>query len=296
MRLFPNELPRLTHRAMAEKVLKWFVSHPQLAVSSQNRLSSQCHLIIETESTVQKDHPKWRLFVQSLKDVQEYWFMIEVFGEDLAQPPFLDRFARSLKDSPHPADSGADTPGRNTQFELFLAAIARRAGLTVRHPGGAGADWIVSTSQKRWSLEAKRIKSVEKIERHVKKAASQIIRSGIGGVIAIDISLAQNPRCKPLPRFVTDGQIDVAQKARMNAFVNEYQKSIAGWIGSANVGFVIVHDFVIRPGLPTSPAKEPWGLIELWDKIDMLSADSSGRQRHDTLWQLLEVAVPNPWR
>jgi hypothetical protein len=293
MGLFPNELPRLTHRTKAERVAKWLRDHPQLAVSNENRLSKQCRLIIETKDVVQKDHKQWRIFVQSLKDVQEFWFMVEVLGEGLAQPPFLDRLARSLKDSPHPADSGVDTPGRNTQFELFLAAIAKRAGLMVRHPGGAGADWILSASQERWSLEAKRIKSIKRMKEHVKKAAAQIIKSEIGGIIAIDVSLVRNPDCKALPPYVTDDEIYAWHEGDVKVFVDEYQKSVGEWIGSANVGFVLMHDFVVRPALIASPSQEPCGLIEFWGKMDMLAADSSGRHHYDALWQLLAVAMPN---
>ncbi|MBN1360807.1 MAG: hypothetical protein JW993_09455 [Sedimentisphaerales bacterium] len=293
MGLFPNELPRLTHRAKAERVAKWLRDHPQLAVSNENRLSKQCRLITETKDVVQDDHKQWRIFVQSLKDVQEFWFIIGELGEDLVQPPFLDCLARSLKDAPHPADSGADTPGRNTQFELFLAAIAKRAGLMVSNRGGAGADWILNASQERWSLEAKRIKSVEKMKRHIEKAASQIIESQIGGVIAIDLSLACNPDCKPLSRFFPDSEIDKAHGVRLNAFVDEYRKSIVEGVGAANVGFVLLHDFVIRPALATSPTRESWGLIELWGKVDMLSVDSTSRPHYDRLWQSLEAAVPN---
>lgn len=293
MSLFPNEQPRLTHRAKAEQVAEWLRDHPKVAVSSENRLSQQCRLIIETKGVVQDDHKQWRIFVQSLKDVQEYWFMVEVLGDDLAQPPFLDRFNRSLKDSPHPADSGADSPGRNTQFELFLAAIAKWAGLMVDRPGGAGADWVLSTSQERWSLEAKRIKSIEKMKMRIEKGASQIIRSQIGGVIAIDVSLACNPSCKPLSRFFTDDELHNAQEARLRAFVDKYQVPVAEWIGSANVGFVLLHDFAIRPASATSPTQEPWGLIELWDKMDMLRVDSSSRPHYDNLWQFLQAGVPN---
>jgi hypothetical protein len=131
------------------------------------------------------------------------------------------------------------------------------------------------------------------MERHFRKAASQIVKSRIGGVIAMDISLAGNPSCKPLSRFFTDIEIDTAHEARMNAFVKEHQQPIKRWIGPANVGFVLLHDFVIRPALATAPKQEPWGLIELWGKVDLIAADSSNRQHYDDLWRLVEVAVPN---
>lgn len=219
--------------------------------------------------------------------------MIEVLKEGLAQPPFLGRLARSLSDSVHPADSGACSPGRDAQFELFLAAIATRAGLTVRESGDAGADWILSAPTGRWSLEAKRIKSFNQMGKRFKEGASQIVKSGIGGVIAMDISLACNPNSEPLPKFLTDVAIDAVDEERMNAFVKEHMPSILRWVGSANVGFALLHDFVIRPALATSPREEPWGLIGLWRKVDLVASDASNRQHYDDLWRLVKVAVPN---
>ena len=82
MNLFPNELPHLTQREMAEDVLSWLRAHPRLRVSDQNRLSTQCRLIAKTEHVIYSDDPDWRHFVQSLKDVQEYSFMIMCLERD----------------------------------------------------------------------------------------------------------------------------------------------------------------------------------------------------------------------
>lgn len=293
MSLFPNELSRLTHRGMAEKVLEWLGTHPQLRTSGANRLSSQCRLIVRTKGIVQNDDRNWHTFIQSLKDVQEYWFIIEILGEKLLQLPFLDVFACSLDDSIHPMDSGESTPGRDRQFELYLAAIAARAGLTVARSGSAGADWILTAPSGRWSLEAKRIKNFNSLEKHIRKAAKQIATSKIGGLLAVDISLAANPECSPLSGFVPDSDIIKAHKDRTNALGKKWQEPIAKWIGSASVGFVLLHESVIIPAQSSGAGHEPWGLAGLWSKVDMIASDSSNRQHYDDLWNLFHVALPN---
>jgi len=270
--------------------LEWLENHPQLQISNANRLSTQCQLIVKTKGIVQKDDKNWHIFIQSLKDVQEYWFIIEILGERLLQLPFLDGFTRSLLDSTHPMDSGESTPGRDTQFELYLAAIAARAGLNVGRSGSAGADWIITAPSRRWSLEAKRIKNFNKMEKHIRKAAKQITAIQIGGMIAIDISLAANPECSPLPTYVPDSEIIKANEERTNAFVNEKLKPIVEWIGSASVGFVLLHDFVITPAQDSGVSKEPWGLIGLWNKVDLIA---SNWQHYDDLWHLFQAALPN---
>ena len=293
MSLFPNELSRLTQRGMADKVLEWLGTHPQLRTSDANRLSNQCRLIVKTKGIVKNDDQNWHTIIQSLKDVQEYWFIIQTLGERLLQSPFLDGFECSLRDSTHPMDSGEFTPGRDRQFELYLAAIATRAGLTVDRSGSAGADWIMTATSKCWSLEAKRIKNFNKLEKHIRKAAKQIATSQIGGLIAIDISLAANPKCSPLSGFVPDSEIKKAHDDRTNALVKEKLKPISEWIGSASVGFVLLHDFVITPAHGSGAVQEPWGLIGLWSKVDLITSNSSNRQHYDDLWHLFQVALPN---
>jgi hypothetical protein len=293
MSLFPNELPHLTYRGIAEKLLEWFEKYPQLRISNANRLSTQCQLIVKRKSIVQKDDQNWRIYIQSLKDMQEYWFIIEILGERLLQPPFLDGFTRSLLDSTHPTDSREFTPGRDTQFELYLAAIAARAGLKVDRSGSEGADWVITAPSKRWSLEAKRIKNFNKLEKHIKKAAKQITTLQIGGLIAIDISLAANPNCSPLNTYVPDSEIIKANDERTRAFINEKMKPITDWIGSASVGFVLLHDFVITPDWDSGVRKEPWGVIGLWNKVDLIAYNSSNRQYYDDLWHLFHAALPN---
>lgn len=221
MSVFPHELQWLPPRGMAKAVLGWFLSHPQLQVSDQNRLASQCRLIVRSEGVIQKDHRDWRTFVQSLKDVQEYWFIIQALGDRLLQSTFSARLARSLDDSTLPVDSGASTPGRDAQFELLVAAVAARAGLVVDRLSGAGADWIITAQARCWSFEAKRIKNFNMIERRIRKGARQIAASQIGGVIALDISLATNPTCEPLPMFIPDRDIEEAHGERTRALVSE---------------------------------------------------------------------------
>ncbi len=190
-------------------------------------------------------------------------------------------------------DSGESTPGRDTQFELFLAAIAARAGLTVDRFGSAGADWILTTRAGRWSIEAKRIKNFNKLEKHVRKGAKQIATSKVRGLIAVDISLATNPECSPLSGFVPDSDIIKAHKDRTNALGKKWQGPIAKWIGSASVGFVLLHESVIIPAQGSRAGHEPWGLTGLWSKVDVIASDSSSRQHYDDLWHLFHVALPN---
>jgi hypothetical protein len=284
----------MSYRAMAEAIVNWFQNHPQVRISHHNRLLQQCKLYLETKCIIQQTHPDWLFFIQGLKDIQEYWFIIEILREKLLKTPFLKQFTRSLEDSILPRDSGDATPGRDTQFELFLAAIASRAGFTIGRLGAGKADWILTASGRSWSLEAKRIKSLDKMEKHIRKASKQITASNIGGVIAVDISLAINPSCDPLSTFVSDDDIQKAHSMRTNCFIKEYLPSIREWIGSKSIGFLLFFDYVIVPANSTTPrGNSPWGLIGLWQKVDLLNLGTSNKARYDELWSLFEIALPN---
>ena len=117
--------------------------------------------------------------------------------------------------------------------------------------------------------------------------------SHIGGVIVVDISLAANPSCAPLPTFVSDADIHKAHSERGDCFIKEFLPSIREWIGSKNVGFLLFHDFVIVPASNINPEeKSPWQVIGLWLKVDLLNPVSTNKPRYDDLWSLFEIALP----
>ena len=100
--------------------------------------------------------------------------------------------------SPH---SGENTPGRDSQFELYLAARARRAACVVKRvdppdflitPLAGGACGLGQ-----FGLAVKRAKSRSNIHKHISKGGKQLDRS-MPGLIAIDISMLINEEGKLL--------------------------------------------------------------------------------------------------
>ncbi len=290
-RLFPTEIqrPRLTD--MANVISAWLADHAT-GTNEHGRVFRICRIVEESQGIIDKGDPQWSAHVQAFKDVQEFWYVIDVLGDRLLEQPFKDSFVRSLDDPILPADSGSHTPGRNAQFELFIAAAATRAGMGVERAGTAGADWVVSTPVRRWSIEAKRIKAWGQIEKRVRSAAGQIDGTRVGGIIAIDVSAAANPAQEPLDRFVGDAELERAQPQRGKALLNGPLKRIHTWIGRVNVGFLLLYDFVIRPAGESATEHEPWSLIGFWDRMNLIPQDSPHMERYDELWSLLEASLP----
>jgi hypothetical protein len=83
-----------------------------------------------------------------------------------------------------------DTPGRNYQFQLYVAALCTNAGIPTRHEE---PDITCNVGVTTYGVAAKRLKTIDSLEVNVKKAADQIVRAGFPGIIAIDLTTARNP-------------------------------------------------------------------------------------------------------
>ena len=290
--LFPHDLPRRTLVEMATDIQAWFDHHTNLGISPHNRISRLCKTIAESTRTIEKYDPEWAEAVQSQKDIQEYWFIFHVLTERLCDAPFLARLKRSLDDPALPVESGDNTHGRDTQFELLLAAVAARAGLKVEDFEGSGADWKLVAPVRSWAIEAKRIKSWSAAEKRIREAAKQIRDSKLGGVIALDVSVACNPDYQPMNEFVPDDVLHKAQRSRGEHLAANFVPDVKKWIGGAPVGFLLVYDFQIRPAGYSSDDERPWSLMASWDRFNLLRPGSTQTENFDELWSLFGAGLP----
>lgn len=79
----------------------------------------------------------------------------------------------------------AGPPGRDAQFELWMWAVAKAAGL---RPVIAEPDVVCSCRGARFGLACKRIKSRKGIEGNVREAAGQIRDAHMPGAIALELT------------------------------------------------------------------------------------------------------------
>ena len=73
-----------------------------------------------------KDFP---IALESMRDMQHLGFVFEQLRTQRTDPEFLAIVKRVLKDSALPQQDLEESPGRDKQFELYLAAICQNAGL-----------------------------------------------------------------------------------------------------------------------------------------------------------------------
>lgn len=254
-----------------------------------------CKRIVSIESgVISRGDQGFDETVQSLKDVQELWFVHRVLKDQLLADPFKDPMLRSNTDAELPEESGTKTAGRDAQFELLIAAIGVRAGLAVTHAGKGQPDWIMATTLRKWSIEAKRVKSDDAFIRRVTKAASQIKHSGIGGVIAVDISSVDGIQNRRLRKGVTPDQIEHARNAQGETIRAHVIPRLRAKIRGSPVGMLIVHDFLVSPAMQhASGLTIPWGLHESWYSYHLEDNSSTQRARYEEFWQIFQLGLPN---
>jgi hypothetical protein len=80
---------------------------------------------------------------------------------------------------------GSSTPARDAQFELFVAALARRARYTVRF---AEPDLVLGFgSEQLWTIAVKRIKSHTAFKRRLRQGSKHIREAALQGIVAIHL-------------------------------------------------------------------------------------------------------------
>jgi hypothetical protein len=103
-----------------------------------------------------------------------------------AKTPFTNRQLRRMLGGDELGDTPSATAARDTQFELFVAALFAHTPVDVL---AGEPDIRVSLGPERIGIAAKRIRSLkpQRIAERVEKAIEQIRRSGLRGMLAINL-------------------------------------------------------------------------------------------------------------
>lgn len=96
-----------------------------------------------------------------------------------------------------------------------------------------------------YGIAVKRIKSAEQIEKHIRKAADQIARTGSPGFIVIDISMAFNPPNKRMTG-ASDEALKRAHRLSRSDFESDYFDRLKQWVRGREVRGVILLDHIVR--------------------------------------------------
>lgn len=120
----------------------------------------------------------------------------------------------STKESKHSA-------ARDFQFECLVAAISELSTYFIQFNE---PDVLVKKNNKVFGIAAKRIQSLRKVEANCRKGAQQVIKSGIPGVIALDLSFALYPN-QCINTNALEGALRFVEIAA-NKFVADHYKKL----------------------------------------------------------------------
>ena len=153
------------------------------------RVMRQHDVFVKGDGDIDFGTSRFFLALQALRDLSMFGFIFDQ-ANDPTDPVFRELVRRCIKDSPL-ADEDCDkhlTPARDSQFELYIAAACKHAGLTpVEH---SSPDVIFNIGNFTYCIEAKRPKTIGAIDGCLDYACDQIEKRKLPGLIAVDTSIA----------------------------------------------------------------------------------------------------------
>jgi len=235
--------PRRTRAENAEFVIA-SVKAIRLEPNLQSRFMQEHRVLTATDGTIAPDDPEFETALEAERDMQVLGF---VFDQAAAHPKDMEfhRLVRiALKDSVLPQDDRTQSKGRDAQFELFAAAVCQSSGMLPVAREEPDVTCVVGGIK--FGIAAKRVKNVARLEEHVRKAADQIRRARLPGIIALDTCLALNPDNQRITTPIPDEQFGHLYKQALQHFTHAYHDRIQEWVRGNGVRGLVIHDHQVR--------------------------------------------------
>ncbi|MCJ7543919.1 MAG: hypothetical protein MUP47_05030 [Phycisphaerae bacterium] len=208
---------------------------------------------------------------EAMRDLRMMGFALEQLAGYIPDAVLRDKVRRAMKDPISPVGRRESNPGRDTQCELYVAAICKRAGLS---PQFAEPDIICRLGDTRYGLAVKRLQSVDRFQERFRKCCDQIDKSGLPGYAVMDLSLAANPENIPVTIPVEDRRFDTFVAGWCHKeFGSRFQWMKEAMRGREVRGVIVLTHFIQYKEGPKS-----WGLRSFTWLLD-LSPDNMRRTR-----------------
>ncbi|HEY2841752.1 MAG TPA: hypothetical protein VGJ26_21510 [Pirellulales bacterium] len=203
---------------------------------------------------IEYGHKDFYIALEAERDFQYMGFVFEHLDSEPGDSEFSQRIRKILKDPIYPQQNLELSPGRDTQLELFLAAICRRAELgpvVFKEPDLTCCLW-----NSNYGIAAKRIKNISAIRKHAKRAADQIARSGLPGIIFLDLSLALNRENRPALLPCCNNRYRDEAMFSLRQVVGRHESDIRRWVEGSGVLAIVAYKADLR-----HHSDREWGLV-----------------------------------
>ena len=236
----PRSLPRRTRTEAAAYVMAEF---REMGLKPPSRLV-EMHRVL-SRGNVPFDDPDFFTALESLRDLHQLIFIFEQLHIHRTNSRFQRVVKHLLNDSVLPQHD-KDSPGRDRQFELYLAAICQNAGLVPVDYEEPDITCFVDGTK--FGMAAKRLKSNKpsQLEKHVRKGADQLRQQGLPGIVAIELSLSRNQGNRPIISQIQSQMHLMIADAKNRQFCDKYGDAIRRWVTGTGVRAVLGIETTLR--------------------------------------------------
>lgn len=247
----------------ASRVIRWSRALDRLSKANKRGVLEQIITQLQSGSW---NHP----FRDAFLALNESRLFIEI-TEQLSDY-LQERDLRELiSGHPDPAEEKPDARGRDKEFEWFVAALCRRAGLPVAL---AEPDLLIDFRGHVRSIAVKRLSSRKNVGKNISKASAQIKNACYPGYVFLDITKYMDPEMLFVTHWRNEGR---AVQARLQGFAEKPEV--------ANRRNELVRGVFLRAAFPHISPGFVYGTAESWTGVNV-SADED----QETL-QFLNVFV-----
>ncbi len=232
------------------------------------------------------DDPEFVTALEAERDLEQLGFVFDQLKTHCDNDDFKSLVKKTLNDSFLPQNDRRQSAGRDSQFHLYLAAICQNAEL---HPVTYDEPDISCTIDgRRFSIAAKRIKSLTQFERRIGKAADQIQRIGRPGVIALELSLAWNPNNRPIISRLQSQMCVAIARLKATQLLGRYHKNIYERVNGYGVCAVVLYDSTIR-----LCQDNEWELDGMWTWLETTRGDEQAKSDYWLFYKSFLAGIPN---
>ena len=253
-------------------------------VPPSSRLRRMYDIYHQGIATIGPDHPDFELALEGDRDMQLLAFAFDQLAAMELSDSYRSLLRKLINDSVLPQNDRTHSFGRDAGFEIYVGAVCTASQLLPVVWEEPDVTCILDGTK--YGLAAKRLKNIRNIHKRIRKAVEQIERSGLPGLIVLDLSLAFNPnnhRIRQMPETVFWSDYE----KNFWATWRNYQSQIQRIVARADVLGIIVHDYHIRQ------QDDDWQLAGMTMRIPAEARSVKQQRIFDKLSTLYKYGLPN---
>jgi hypothetical protein len=233
------DIPK-TRVEQAEYVVKR-LAELGVTINPSSRIGRMLRVLRRPER-IMPDDPDYSLAIESIRDMYQLRLIVDTVGAHRNDLEFRKAVNILKKDLAFP-EEGEQSPGRNYQFQLYLAALCTNAGHPTRHDE---PDVQFDFEGATFGIAAKRLRTFSSLEEHLKDGADQLRRAGYPGLIALDLTIAWNPTNQRLQSPLQAQLYGYVFSAKVRTFVADYGDKIRSFVAGKGVLSILLFESILR--------------------------------------------------